>query len=114
MATGNYSVVVESESCKIGMPTPYFCQSIANMDIITVLGLVAGTFTTIAFLPQVIQTWKTKSTRDVSLGMFSLFCTGVFLWLVYGILIQDLPIIIANVITFILAATILWFKLKYK
>ncbi len=84
------------------------------MEIITVIGLLAGTFTTISFLPQVIKTWKTRSTRDVSLGMFSLFCTGVFLWLIYGILVGDLPIIITNIVTFVLAATILWFKLKYK
>ncbi len=84
------------------------------MEIITVIGLLAGTFTTISFLPQVIKTWKTRSTRDVSLGMFSLFCIGVFLWLVYGILVGDLPIIITNIVTFLLAATILWFKLKYK
>lgn len=84
------------------------------MDIITLLGLFAGTLTTIAFMPQVIQTWTSKSTKDISLGMFITFCSGVFLWLVYGILIQDIPVIIANAITFVLASTILWMKLKYE
>ncbi|BAI88643.1 hypothetical protein B9T07_06130 [Limnospira fusiformis CCALA 023] len=83
------------------------------MNIITGIGLLAGMLTTIAFLPQAIKTWKTKSTRDVSLGMFVIFCTGVFLWIVYGTLIKDLPIILTNVATLVLASTILWFKLKY-
>ncbi|MGB3535038.1 MAG: SemiSWEET transporter [Microcoleaceae cyanobacterium] len=84
------------------------------MDIITGIGLLAGSLTTIAFLPQVIKTWETKSTKDVSLGMFVTFCTGVMLWIVYGFLMQDLPVLMTNIATFILASTILWFKLKYK
>lgn len=84
------------------------------MDKITLLGLSAGTLTTISFLPQVMKTWKTRSTKDISLGMFLTFCSGVFLWLVYGISIQDLPVIAANLVTFLLASTILGLKLKYK
>ncbi|MGF1481469.1 MAG: SemiSWEET transporter [Cyanophyceae cyanobacterium] len=84
------------------------------MDFVTVLGLLAGSLTTMAFLPQVIQTWTTKSTKDISLGMFLTFCTGVLLWLIYGIAIRDLPVIAANAVTLILASTILGFKLKYK
>ena len=84
------------------------------MDYITVLGLVAATLTVIAFFPQLMKTWKTKSTRDISLGMFSAFCVGVFLWFVYGISISDLPVTIANLLTFIQALIILMFKLKYK
>lgn len=83
------------------------------MNAVEILGLVAGSLTTIAFLPQVIQTWRSKSAKDISLGMFLTFCTGVFLWLLYGLLTQDTPIIVANALTFLLAATILGFKLKY-
>lgn len=81
---------------------------------VTIIGLLAGSLTTIAFLPQVIKTWKTKSTKDISLGMFLTFCTGVLLWIIYGILVKDIPIVIANIATLTLASTILWFKLKYK
>jgi MtN3 and saliva related transmembrane protein len=55
------------------------------MNTIQLLGLFAGGCTTIAFLPQVIKTWKSRSAKDLSLSMFSIFCLGVALWLVYGI-----------------------------
>ncbi len=84
------------------------------MSLITSLGLLAGTLTTISFLPQVIKTWQTKSAKDISLVMFLTFCLGVFLWIIYGICIVDIPIVIANIVTFLLAGTILFFKLKYK
>lgn len=78
------------------------------------IGFIAATLTTVSFLPQVIQVWKTKSTKDISLGMFSIFSLGVLLWLIYGILIQDWVVFMANLITLILASIILIFKLKYK
>jgi MtN3 and saliva related transmembrane protein len=81
---------------------------------IDVLGLLAGTFTTISFLPQVIKIWRSKSAKDISLAMFSIFSIGVFLWLIYGLFIDSLPVIIANFVTLILALTILVFKFKYK
>jgi MtN3 and saliva related transmembrane protein len=84
------------------------------MDYVTVLGLAAAVLTVIAFFPQLMKTWKTKSTKDISLGMFSAFCVGVLLWFVYGISISDLPVTIANLLTFIQALIILMFKLKYK
>jgi len=83
------------------------------MDAITIIGLVAGTLTTIAFLPQLTMTWRSKSAKDVSLGMFLIFCSGVFLWLIYGILIDALPIILTNTATLILSGAILMLKLKY-
>ena len=79
----------------------------------TIIGMIGATLTTIAFLPQAIKTIKTKNTRDLSLYMFLLSGTGVIMWLIYGILIGDLPIIFANVITFFLIATIILMKLKY-
>lgn len=87
---------------------------ITLMDYITLIGLLAGTLTTISFLPQVIKTWKSKSAKDISLGMFLTFCTGVFLWIVYGLSVHNLPVVAANLATFVLASTILFLKLKYK
>ena len=84
------------------------------MTLTSLIGFSAATLTTVSFLPQVIQVWKTKSTKDISLGMFSIFSTGVFLWLIYGILIKDWAVFFANLITLILASIILTFKLKYK
>jgi len=84
------------------------------MDYITLIGALAGILTTTAFLPQVIKTWKTKQTKDISLGMFAILTIGVVLWLVYGILINSLPVIISNVVTFILALAILILKIRYK
>lgn len=76
--------------------------------------MIGASLTTVAFLPQAIKTIKTKNTRDLSLGMFVLSEMGVVMWLTYGILISDLPIIFANVITFFLISTIIVMKLKYK
>ena len=84
------------------------------MNSFTYIGLLAGTLTTISFLPQAVKTWKTKSAHDVSLGMFVIFCTGVFLWIVYGILIRDLPVVVTNSFTLLFAASILFMKLKYE
>jgi MtN3 and saliva related transmembrane protein len=84
------------------------------MKLITILGLLAGSLTTISFLPQVIKTWRTRSTKDISLEMFAIFCSGVILWIIYGFLIQDVPVILTNCATLGLASPILWFKLKYK
>lgn len=84
------------------------------MDFHTIIGLTAGFCTTVAFLPQAIKTWKTKSAKDLSLGMYSIFCTGIILWLIYGFLIDDLPVILTNVASLILATSILYFKLSYK
>ena len=82
--------------------------------MITVLGLLAGALTTISFLPQVIKTWTSRSAKDISLGMFLTFCSGVVLWIIYGIAVRDLPVIATNLATLILASTILLLKLKYK
>lgn len=81
---------------------------------VQVIGLVAGSLTTVAFLPQVIKTWRSGSAKDLSLGMFSFFCLGVLLWLVYGIMMRDIPVIAANFATLLLASTILYFKLRFK
>jgi MtN3 and saliva related transmembrane protein len=84
------------------------------MNSIQLLGLAAGSLTTAAFLPQVVKTWKTRSAKDLSLGMFSLFCVGVALWLVYGLIVRDIPVIAANLITLMLASTLLYFKMRWR
>ena len=75
------------------------------------VGYLAATLTTLSFLPQAIMTLKTRDTDSLSLGMYSLFTTGVLMWLLYGIHLQNQAIIIANAITFLLAAIILGFKI---
>ena len=78
------------------------------------LGYIAGILTTLAFVPQVLQIYKTKSVKDVSLSMFLIFTAGVSMWLVYGIKVHALPVIAANAITLILSLVILFFKFKYR
>ena len=78
------------------------------------IGFFAGFCTTVAFIPQALKVWRTKSTKDISLLMFIIFTTGVLSWLIYGITISDAPIIIANAITLILSIFILFYKIKFK
>lgn len=84
------------------------------MDYVTILGFVASALGIISFLPQVIKTWKSKSTKDISLGMYALLCGGTILWTIYGIFINSLPVIVVNIVIFILSLILLIFKLKYK
>jgi len=84
------------------------------VDYVMILGFAAGALTTLALLPQAVQSWKTKSTRDVSFAWIIVLVVGVALWLIYGILINSLPIMIANIFTLILSAIILILKIKYK
>ena len=82
-------------------------------DVAEMIGLMAAVLTTLSFLPQVRQTWRTKSTKDISLPMFLAFCTGVLLWLVYGIMIHSLPVMLANAVTLMLSGAILIMKLRW-
>jgi MtN3 and saliva related transmembrane protein len=84
------------------------------MDSAQIIGLAAGTLTTIAFVPQVVKTYQSKSAKGLSLAMFLIFCSGVVLWLIYGIAINELPVIIANSVTLVLSSLLLIFKLKFK
>lgn len=81
---------------------------------ILAIGILAGALTTIAFLPQVMRIFKTKHTKDLSLITFSIFTIGVFLWFVYGLLLKEIPIIVANGITFILSTVIVVMKIRYR
>jgi len=79
---------------------------------IQVVGYLAAFCTTCSFIPQVIHTLKTKDTNGISLGMYTLFVIGVCFWLTYGILLQEAPIIIANVITLMLCSSVWLLKIK--
>ncbi len=78
------------------------------------IGTIAATLTTLGFLPQVIQVIKTKNTEAISLGMYLMSTTGIFLWAVYGFINKDMPVLMANSISFVSAGIILYHKLKYK
>jgi MtN3 and saliva related transmembrane protein len=84
------------------------------MDWTLLTGLAAGVLTTIAFVPQLLKTWRSRSAEDVSLGMLITFCAGVFFWLLYGLFIRSLPVIAANAVTLVLALSILGLKLRYR
>ena len=78
------------------------------------IGLLAGLLTTTAFIPQVWKIYRTKSGNDISARMISLFSVGLVLWLIYGILLQSLPLIISNVFTLALTLTIIALKVRYR
>ena len=78
-----------------------------------VIGFIAAVLTTVAFVPQILKIWRARSAKDVSLGMYTVFTIGVVLWLVYGILIDSWPIILANCITLLLAGVVLAMKVRF-
>ena len=83
------------------------------MEFTEILGLTAGTITSITFLPQVIQVYKTKSAKDISLIMVLLLTVGVAMWLAYGILILNAAIIYTNSMVLAMAIILLYFKWKF-
>lgn len=78
------------------------------------VGFVAGACTTISFLPQVLKAWRTRSTRDISLGMYLLLICGIGLWLVHGFQIGSMPVIAANAVTLVLVIAMVYMKLRFK
>ncbi len=84
------------------------------MSSIQILGLVAGTITSVTFLPQVIKVWKSRSAKDLSLLMLVLLTIGVSLWLVYGLVIVDAAIIYTNSMVLAMTLILLFFKIKFK
>jgi MtN3 and saliva related transmembrane protein len=89
-------------------------EQVKPMNPTELIGYSAAALTTIAFIPQVLHTWRMRSGRGVSLGMYTTFTSGVALWLIYGILLDAWPIIVANVITLSLALSILAMKIRYR
>lgn len=84
------------------------------MQTTDIIGYLAASMTTASFLPQALHTFRTKDVSGISLGMYSVFTLGVSLWLLYGILLDAWPIVIANTITTALASFILWMKVRYR
>lgn len=84
------------------------------LNSLDTLGFVAGALTTASFLPQVIKSWSTRDLSGISLRMYSLFTAGVALWLVYGVLVGNRPIVLWNAVTLLLAGTVLALKLRHR
>ena len=82
-----------------------------NPDLSTLFGYPAAFLTTIAFVPQAWQSWRTRDLSGISLPMYALFTLGVALWLGYGVVMGSLPIIVANAVTLLLASVVLWLKI---
>jgi MtN3 and saliva related transmembrane protein len=105
-----------SEEALSGILTPLGrtnYRSELKMVSIDLVGYLAATLTTAAFLPQVLQVWQSRSTKDLALSTLLSFIGGVSMWLLYGVLVNSPPIIIANAVTLVLNLVILRFKLKY-
>ncbi len=84
------------------------------MQFTPVIGFVAGTLTTLSFLPQVHKAWRTQRCNDLSMGMLLSFAGGVTLWLVYGLFLGAAPIIVANAVTLVLVVTLILLKARYR
>lgn len=80
-------------------------------EFANMIGFMAAILTTIAFVPQVVKVWRTRSTRDVSTGMYALFSTGVAMWFCYGVMIDSWPVMVANAVTLVLAGLVLFMKI---
>jgi len=83
------------------------------MTLVTFIGLVAACLTTVAFTPQVVKAWRSRSTRDISLGMYLVLATGIVMWLIYGLMIGDAPLILANAVTLVFVSIILYCKIRH-
>jgi MtN3 and saliva related transmembrane protein len=82
------------------------------MTSLEILGLTAAALTSLSFIPQVVKTIRTGDTSSISLFMYSLFTVGVFLWLIWGYVARQLPVVLANGLTFALASVILVMKIN--
>lgn len=84
------------------------------MSLLDLIGYFAAVLTTVSFIPQVWHTFRTRDVRGISLSMYSVFTVGVACWLAYGLILRAWPIVVANVITLVLAGSILGMKLRYR
>lgn len=80
---------------------------------IGIIGLIAGGCTTVSFVPQLLKILRTKHARDISLSMYIVLTTGILLWIIYGLLIEELPIILSNAVAFVLCLIIVILKLMF-
>jgi MtN3 and saliva related transmembrane protein len=83
------------------------------MNLTEIVGLAAGFLTTVAFVPQVTKVWRDRSAKELSLKTFVAFSTGVILWLVYGVMLGEFPMILWNAVTLALVGAIVAMKLKF-
>jgi MtN3 and saliva related transmembrane protein len=86
---------------------------VSGLSITQVIGTIAGVLTTAAFLPQVWRTWKSKSADELSMTMLVTFATGICGWLAYGLLLNEAPIIVSNLVTLVLTSFLIVFKVRY-
>ncbi len=84
-----------------------------EIDLAEVIGFIAAACTTLAFVPQVVRVWRTRSAEDISLAMYLILVAGVLMWIVYGVLIRSLPLVLANVASLVLAGAVLAGKLRF-
>jgi MtN3 and saliva related transmembrane protein len=84
-----------------------------NINFTAIVGLIAGAFTTFSLLPQVMKTIRTRETKDISMAMYIILISGMLLWIIYGVLIDAPPVILANAFSLLLALIVLIFKIKY-
>lgn len=82
--------------------------------MIELLGFVAGALTAFAFLPQVVKTWRTRSSGDLSIAMLGAQCAGVSLWILYGVVIESVPVILSNAVTLTMCLVLLVFKVAHQ
>lgn len=95
------------------MSDPVLSSPLLSSGAVELVGMIAGTLTTLAYVPQVVKVWRSRSARDLSLGMFLLMNIGNFLWLVYGLLIASVGLVAANGATLALTVSVLVAKLKF-
>jgi MtN3 and saliva related transmembrane protein len=88
-------------------------EATPTMDLADILGYVAATLSTAAFVPQVWRTFRTKDVSGISLRMYTIFTAGIAVWLAYGIVLQETPMMVANSLSLVLACAVLGMKLKY-
>lgn len=86
----------------------------AEPFVMELVGTMAAVLSTISFVPQVVKVWRTRSARDLSLIMYLMFWVGIFLWLLFGLMIGSFSVVTGNFVTLCLASTILYFKLRYR
>ena len=85
-----------------------------SITLIDVVGTAAACLTTISFVPQAWQSFRTRDVSGISLGMYSVFTAGVALWLAYGLLVDSWPIVVANAVTLVFSIAILAMKLRFR
>jgi MtN3 and saliva related transmembrane protein len=95
------------------MSDPVLSSALLSSEAVELIGMIAGSLTTLAYVPQVVKVWRSRSARDISLGMFLLMNAGILLWLIYGLLIGSPGLIAANAVTLGLTAAVLVAKLKF-